>query len=94
MHHFKTYKRAIKYILDVQLFTYSTQQEQCRYAGHFLIGTSAEQLKFMEKLIKTSPDPIYNYLALIEMLKERLLLGKVRQIKVGTKLKALRQKDN
>lgn len=48
----------------------------------------------MKNLIKASPDLIYNYSALIEMPKKQLLLRKVWQIEVGTKIKALRQKDN
>lgn len=42
MYYFKAYKRAVKYILDVQLFIYDTQQELCRYAGRFLIKTPAK----------------------------------------------------
>ena len=94
MRHYKAYKRTIEYTLREHPFMYCTNKEKCMYVGQFLIGIPAEHWKTMETQIKESPTLKFDYEAFIEMLKKRLLAWKVCQIKVGTKLKSLCQRDS
>ncbi|MCJ1268486.1 hypothetical protein MMC22_008374 [Lobaria immixta] len=94
MRHYKVYKYAVEYMFGERLFTYCTNKKKCTYTGQFLTGISAEHWEIMKTKIKKSSTLEFDYKAFMEMLKERLLSQKVHQIKVGTKLKSLREKDS